>query len=309
MKDFFMGFNFDTLLALISCITGIVALFLGGNAYYNCKKIDKSFNVKKEFEDVGIDNSQNAARDIINNNCDLNAIATITSANFSTALNEAYKAFEIQAKNNLKIVIEEAGKIVREKRLELSGYTKIDWINIYFESAKNAADTYMQDIWARVLAKELEIPGTFGYKTLDVLKNMSKMDFLLFEKMCSVQVEYMIFRGDAYKKHGLEWMDCIKLSELGLLSLKESEWSYEIPANNTSFLSLNGYRISMTNTSDSVQRIKSEVYILTYAAREILSIVPYRYSTSFLEDTVKDIKQKNSPLVEYEVKKVLVVNK
>lgn len=308
MKEFFVGFNFDTLLALISCITGVVALFLGGNAYHNCKKINKSFNDKKKFGDGGTDNSQNAGRDIINNNCDSNAIATITSANFSAALNEAYKAFEIQAQNNLKIVIEAAGKIVREKRLELSGYTKIDWINIYFESAKNAADTYMQDIWARVLAKELEMPGTFGYKTLDVLKNMSKDDFFLFEKMCSVQVEHMIVRGEAYKKYGLEWIECLKLSELGLLSLKDSEWSCEIPANSTRKILLNDFDIAITNPSDVIQRIKSDVYILTYAARELLSIVPYNYSKSFLEDIVKDLKQKNTTVVEYEIQKVLVVN-
>ena len=30
-------FNFDTVLAIISCITGIIALFLGGIVYKNCK--------------------------------------------------------------------------------------------------------------------------------------------------------------------------------------------------------------------------------------------------------------------------------
>ena len=35
--EFFQDFNFDTLLALISCIVGIIALFVGGTAYRNCK--------------------------------------------------------------------------------------------------------------------------------------------------------------------------------------------------------------------------------------------------------------------------------
>ena len=30
VQNFFQGFNFDTLLALISCIASVVALFLGG---------------------------------------------------------------------------------------------------------------------------------------------------------------------------------------------------------------------------------------------------------------------------------------
>lgn len=47
---------------------------------------------------------------------------------------------------------------------------------------------------------------------------MSKEDILLFEKMCKVQLEGAIVRGDAYKKHGLEWIECLKLSEIGLLT-------------------------------------------------------------------------------------------
>lgn len=306
MKDFFWGFNFDTLLALISCITGIVALFLGGSAYHNCKEIKNSFNDKKEFGDGGIDNSQKAAGDIINNNCDMNAIATLTNANFSVALNAAYKTFELQAEMNLKNVIEETEKIVRDKKLELSGYTKIDWINVYFESAKNASDMYMQDVWAKVLAKELENPGTFGYKTLDVLKNMSKEDFILFEKMCSVQVEGTVVRGNAYKQHGLEWMNCIKLCELGLLSLDASERTYELPAKAIQPMFLNNFTIIIKNRSDSIQKVKFEVFLLTYAARELLSIIDYKYDRSFLEDVVEDIKKYNSANIEYDIKKVLI---
>lgn len=308
MKEFFCGFNFDTLLALISCITGIVALFLGGSAYHNCREISKSFNDNKKFGDGGADYSQKAAGDIINNNCDMNAIATLTSTNFSVALNEAYKTFQLQSEKNLQNVIEEARKIVRDKKLELSGYTKIDWINIYFESAKNAADTYMQAIWAKVLAKELEKPGTFGYKTLDVLKNMSKEDFILFEKMCSVQVQGAIVRGNAYKQQGLEWMNCIKLRELGLLSLDGSQRTYEIPASSINPLFLNDFVIVMKNKSNSVQKVRSEVFLLTYAAKELLSIVSYKYDKSYLEAIVEDLKSNNNADVEYEIQKVLIVN-
>ena len=48
-NGFFQGFNFDTLLSLISCVTGVVALFLGGAAYNQCRIIKNSFNDKKEF--------------------------------------------------------------------------------------------------------------------------------------------------------------------------------------------------------------------------------------------------------------------
>ena len=293
------------MIALISCIVGVVGLFLGGKAYHKCKK---EFNQKKKFGDNGIDNSQNAGRDIIVKTCDANALATLTSANFSIALNEAYKRFEQQTENNLKKVIEETSKIVQEKKLEISGYTKIDWINIYFESAKNAADTYMQNVWAKVLAKELECPGTFGYKTLDVLKNMSKEDFILFEKMCTVQIEGVIFRGEAYKKQGIEWLNLIKMSEFGLLSLDNTTRTYEFePKRKVCLFLNNNHGFFVENNSQEKERLEIEVYVLTYAAKELLSIVSYEYTKQFLEDIVEELKKKNNITLTYDIQEVVIV--
>ena len=46
---FFEPFNFDTLLALISCIAGIVALFVGGKAYKNYKALNNLENHLIDF--------------------------------------------------------------------------------------------------------------------------------------------------------------------------------------------------------------------------------------------------------------------
>ena len=46
---FFDGFNFDTLLALISCMAAIVALFVGGKAYSKSVKNQNSLNDSKQF--------------------------------------------------------------------------------------------------------------------------------------------------------------------------------------------------------------------------------------------------------------------
>ena len=88
MKDFFQGFNFDTLLAIISCVTGIVALFLGNKAYQSCKRFNKSFNDKKKFKAGGTDNSQKAAGDIINNNCVKKALRLYLKVFFTLLYNK-----------------------------------------------------------------------------------------------------------------------------------------------------------------------------------------------------------------------------
>ena len=154
-QTFFQGFNFDTLLALISCIAGVVALFVGGAAYKNCRIIKNSFNDKKEFEDNSQDHSQHAAGDIINNNNGISdtqlmtftsALSTLSNDNFSKAMDQMYATFRMQTDENMKQIVSEAERIVRDSKWQIAGYTKVDWINIYFESAKNASDTYMQGV-------------------------------------------------------------------------------------------------------------------------------------------------------------------
>lgn len=44
-------------------------------------------------------------------------------------------------KKQMKIyIINETSRIVRENKINLGAYTKIDWINVYFEKAKNTSD-------------------------------------------------------------------------------------------------------------------------------------------------------------------------
>lgn len=310
VMNFFKGFNFDTLLALISCITGIIALFLGTSAYKNYKKVKKSFNIKKKIGDEGEDNSQNAFGNIVNNyGYDTNTLSTLTNLNFSAALEKAYSLFEKQAENNLNKIIKETNKTIQDKKLELSGYTKIDWINIYFENAKNVSNNYMQKIWAKVLAKELDTPNSISFKTIDVLKNMSVEDFQLFEKMCSLVVDGGILNGEVYKKYGLSWIECIRLKELGLLSLENSIKTYTIPGKNILNLLCNeDYVIVIKNNADIAKDVKLPIFLITFVAQELLSMIGYNYNQDFLKDYINEMKKKIDNQISIELHKVVSVN-
>ena len=77
------------------------------------------------------DHSQKAGGDIYNQTCDVNALATLTNGNFATSLRQAYDLFEKKTSDNLHIIIDEANRLIQEKKVDIASYTKIDWINIY----------------------------------------------------------------------------------------------------------------------------------------------------------------------------------
>ncbi len=297
---FLQGFNLDTLLALISCITGFFALFLGGTAYKNCR-INKNFlKQNKKFDDGSTDNSVSVGGDYTHNEgisetgliTVMDKMKDMTSVSFSTALDNAYTMFQAKCDENLHQIIDETQRIVAEQKLNIAGYSKLDWIHIYFESAKNTSDTYMQQIWARVLAKELSTPDSFSYKTLDALKNMSENEFKLFEKLVTLSVSGALVKGDYLNKYELNWMNLQKLKEYGLISLDDSERPISTEANNTAIQILNNqYLILFTNKQNVKREKKISCYLLTSVAKELQAVVSKETPELFAIDIVLEIQK------------------
>ena len=306
---FFQEFTFDTLIAVISCIAAVVALFLGGKAYKNCKIKNNKFGGKKVIKGESDDHSQ-TAENITNNNynglqpTETNALLSFTHATFKACMDEAHKRFEQQANDNLQKIIEEANRIVQEKKLELSTYTKIDWINVYFESAKNSSDEYMQNVWAKVLAHEIEHPGSFSFKTLEVLKSMDKNDFMLFEKMCACLIDDFLLT-DLFSEAGFSfsWLNLLKMSVLGVIHLENTQRQRKIDSEPVAFSFGSKYIILLKNTQQNCVDISLSIYVLSSVGKELLSISNIQYN----ENTVKEITTKMKKRLNRDTQKKLQI--
>ena len=150
-NNFFKNFNFDTLLALISCVAAVIALFVSGKTYYKINKNYKSLNSSNIYKNNSMDNSQKAGRDIINNginNAQLEIVTKqlveLTGINFSSTLSATYEILQKEHEKNIHNIIDETKKLIEEYKLDVRGYTKIDWINIYLENAKITCDKEIQ---------------------------------------------------------------------------------------------------------------------------------------------------------------------
>ena len=291
--DFFTGFTLDTLLGYISCVLGVIALLVGAKAYKKCKIVESSLNDHKEFNDSSSDYSQRAAGNIVNNNYDVEALANLTAANFEASLKQAYSLFEGQTNANLQQIIEQTKRIIQDQKPNIAGLTKIDWINIYFESAKNTSDEYMQRIWAKLLAKELEIPGSFSYKALDVLKNMSSDDFNRFEMLCTLEIDGWIFQEDIHSKYGLSYLELVKLSEYGLLNTGLSQRTHKISPHKDVSLIYKNLLILITNNLKEEIIIKYNVFLLSTVAKELLVLVKCTSNEEYANDCVSVLSKIN----------------
>lgn len=131
---------------------------------------------------------------------------------------ELYKA------NNFLKIAKKADKYYSHKsHTETTGCFEFDWLIRYYEAVGNISDDNMQDLWAKILAGEINAPSSYSLKTIDILKNMRKCDVELFTHICKHSFElndHKLFLPN-YKGYmdavGIEYSDVMKLSEIGLI--------------------------------------------------------------------------------------------
>ena len=105
---------------------------------------------------------------------------------------------------------------------EITNYD-FDWYVRFYQASGNVSDETMQDLWAKLLAGEVSKPSTYSFKTIDVLRNLSKKDAELFQRVCSCsfcnanQIPILPRYDDYLEKYNIAYSDILKLSEQGLI--------------------------------------------------------------------------------------------
>jgi hypothetical protein len=59
-----------------------------------------------------------------------------------------------------------------------------DWTTRFFEESQDISDEQMQQIWAKILAREVARPGSFSPRTLSVVRDLTREDANLFTALC-----------------------------------------------------------------------------------------------------------------------------
>ena len=120
-----------------------------------------------------------------------------------------------------------------------------DWTARFFNDVQDVSSEEMQELWGKILAGEVERPGSTSIKALGILKNLDKAAATLFGKLCSICVSirpdgriFMDARvpslgGDAannaLREYGLSYGNLNALNEHGLIVSDYNSW-YDIRA-------------------------------------------------------------------------------
>lgn len=101
-----------------------------------------------------------------------------------------------------------------------------DWMINFFDKCKLISDSEMQQIWARILSGEANLPGKYSKGTINLLASLDKDDVMLFTALCSYAWKIgdrtfpLVFDSEAsiYNKRNINFGTLKHLDAVGLVS-------------------------------------------------------------------------------------------
>ena len=161
---------------------------------------------------------------------------------FSRAVTQRIQFQEEKRQSNIATVIRQAASELEGKHVEDHGPNH-DWTARFFSDTQDVSNKKAQLIYAKILAGEVERPGSTSIRTLSILKSLDQPTAMLFGVLCSacismytggdqpVDARVLSLGGDAaqnaLRKFGLSFDNLNILNEYGLI-IPDYRSSYDI---------------------------------------------------------------------------------
>lgn len=162
------------------------------------------------------------------------------------------------------------------KRIEKS------WIARFFDLCKECDNENIQEIWAKLLSKELLQEGHVFKRTLAVLDNMEKFEYEWFVEFCRFTIDnsyvfqYILYDNKYYPFNKFQTLiDCGLLnSTQGVIRFDKSE-----------SIKAKGYTLNLSINTEDYQ---GNIYTLTDAGTQLCELIEVKASREYLYQ-LKDI--------------------
>ena len=201
---------------------------------------------------------------------------------------------------NLKITVDKAdlGAIENPQQVEK------DWFFKWMEISQTVSRENVQEILAKILSGEVKNSGSFSLRTLDILKNLSKIELALFQSFCDIAYSIPML-GDTLTclicepygnpgdngmlSLGLSYSNLTILQDAGLIQGDLNAWrKFQIPEMLQIPFALGSTSIIMQPTTETTT-IQARVKIINFTSvglelRSVLNIgTNLDYNSKFLE--------------------------
>lgn len=132
---------------------------------------------------------------------------------------------EARRQENIQRITQKAMPLIEES--SNPGKMENDWITHFFDKCRIVTDEEMQSLWAKVLAGEANVPGTYSKRTVTFISVLEKSEAQLFAVLCRFcwtmkSLGPVIFdpKDSIYKNQGIGFDSLTHLASIGLISFE-----------------------------------------------------------------------------------------
>lgn len=101
-----------------------------------------------------------------------------------------------------------------------------DWISNFFEQCKDISNEELQELWSRLLAREVASPSQISQRTLSILKTLTSAEARIFQIVSNLCWEFQTslflpqpsFLSKITSKAGIGWDEIFELQTIGLFA-------------------------------------------------------------------------------------------
>jgi RNAse (barnase) inhibitor barstar len=169
-----------------------------------------------------------------------------------------------------------------------------DWMKRWRKYAQDINEDDLQHLWADILTSEVKYPGTFSFRTLDFMKNLTKDEANKISLLAPYIIHDNIFKDPFLDEVGINLNLLMDLNDLGLLNgisaIGYNKTFHSISCNNFEFGFVARNKVIIVKDSDPKKEIKLDCYGLTNTGKEVFSLGNFEPNSDYLIKIAQKIK-------------------
>lgn len=228
---------------------------------------------------------------------------------------------EMKKQQNIEAVVCNAYSELKDVDSVSDTPVEEDWISEFFNCVANISAEKMQILWGKLLAGEVQRPGSFSLRTLEVLKRLSLKEANVFNEISpfilqckgddeGTYIDYFLIHDDdgtILKKYNIPFSKIMLLSEAGLLCENSLiNIGFNVRRNHTEIIRGVNKSIEITNLGSTDFPLRHSAYLCTEAGKEILPIVLSKgndeKADAYLLDCMEELKKHGVLAMKFNVK-------
>lgn len=177
----------------------------------------------------------------------------------------------------------------------------IDWATKFFNIVEDISNEELITIWGKILAGEIKQPKSFSIRTLERLKELSKDEALIFNKICQYALKsydtYFIFypdNGEFLNQFGITFTDILIMQETGLLkSTPNLKMDFHDPHKGSLNAIIYNRKALVLNRINFTDTIKIHCLVFTIPGSQLLKLTERNIDDNYINSIRGYFKNKS----------------